>query len=277
MRLLGFLAAILLFCASASAGVTGLENSIMVGESAYKLSFFVDNASGVKLPLSVEFHFPSEYSVVKGPAFVAAKSNKGEVVVKVFPKKGLEGNTYTGTIIIDLGGNRAEKNIAITFFEEDSCPLEARITAQENGSIKLSLENKSYKSKTVQLSAVKGLPSGAAIEGVKEFSLGAFEKRDYELTVKSGSGFEADAEFEFTCKGVANPATVSEPAKIKYGQGNGSADASTGFAVFGLGGIAGGELLVDAVLVLVAAVLLIAFIARMVKILTAGKKQGRAK
>ncbi|MCR4335516.1 MAG: hypothetical protein NUV57_03190 [archaeon] len=253
---------VLLLSIGASAFVNNLENTINVGETAYELTFSVENNSNIKQPLTIDYDLPTDFEIAKQPNYVNATSTQ-EIVVKILPQKDFEGTTYTGTITINLGGNRAEKRLSVSYLKENNCTVEREVSVNEN-KVTIELTNNSYKSKTIKLIEVKNLPNDWAITETS-FVLNGFEKNTYELELKKGSSFDGELEFVFECSGE----TFSNTVKVKH-EDNGF----TGFAIIGSAlGSVDSELIIDIFLVIVAAILLIAFIARLVRLLNSNAKQ----
>ena len=116
------LAAILLISASAAALVdlpeqTTIEVPILANsannQEGVEISFFVSNTKNVRSPLEINAIFPTPFEIQK-PEWVDAKSSE-QVTIKIFGKNGFENTTYTGSIFIDLGGEREEKRVTINY------------------------------------------------------------------------------------------------------------------------------------------------------------------
>ncbi|MAG18412.1 MAG: hypothetical protein CL944_02980 [Candidatus Diapherotrites archaeon] len=252
----------LLLSTGASAFVNSLENTISVGESAYELSYTVENTSNIRQPLTVDYDLPTYFEIIKQPNYVNANSTQ-EIVVKILPQQGFEGTTYTGMISINLGGNRAEKRVSISYLRENNCVVEREVSLIEN-KVRITLENNSYKDKTIKLSEVRNLPNDWAITSTS-FVLNGFEKNTYELELQKGSSFDGTLEFVFECQGNL----FTNKVEVEH-EGN----DFTGFAIIGSAlESVDSELIIDIFLVIIAAILLIAFIARLVRILNSGGKQ----
>lgn len=247
-----------------AATIEGLQQDITIGEIPLELSFKVSNDSPTAKQLTISATMPTKYEVV---ASRSLRPNSTETVkIRIFPESGFEGSTYTGQIVIDLGGNRAEKNVQLTYERQDSCSVKADASISGDGKATITLQNQSYKRKTVELLAVKGVPNDWTFTGNKAFNFGPYEKRNYELTVKRQGMFEGEAEFVFKC----GQEEFSEKTPVKF-TGEGTISP---FAVIGsIAKAADINFMIDAFLVIIAAILLIAFIARMVRILATPKSR----
>ncbi|MFH1392012.1 MAG: hypothetical protein ABIH20_06890 [Candidatus Diapherotrites archaeon] len=265
MKLWGLLILVLalLLSTGASAFVNSLENTISVGETAYELSYTVENTSNIKQPLTVDYDLPTDFEIVKQPNYVNANSTQ-EIVVKILPQQGFEGTTYTGMITINLGGNKAEKRINVSYLKENTCTVEREVSVEED-KVTILLKNNSYNGKTMKLSEVKNLPNDWVLNTGASFVLNSFEKKTYELELQKESSFDGELEFVFECQGE----TFTNKVKVKH-EGN----DFTGFAIAGSALYSvDSELIIDIFLVIIAAILLIAFIARLVKVLNSDGKQ----
>ena len=264
--------ALMLVAGTASASVTGLPKEITIGETPYDLSFYVQNNNPIRQPLEAEFAFPTKFTVIKKPQWIegnATTAGKNQnVIVRIFPQEGFEGTSYTSTIKIIAGGDVTEKNVTINYVHEDSCNVEAQIEVQDDESggnagmnAAITLTNHSYRPKAITLKEMRGTPPDWKISGSTEFGLGAFEKRTYETSVDGKSNFEGNAEFIFGCRGTE----FAGIAKIRHVDKG--IPAAVLAIISGASGSVEGEFILDMFLVIIASILLIAFIARMVKLL----------
>ncbi len=266
---------------------------IRVGENVQEIPFYAKNDSATEKYLEAEFTIPSKHEIASKPEWIGANS-KGEVKVRIYPEERLEDTTYTGKAMFNLGGDISEKIISIEYAKEDSCPSVVGSTFTERpgadaakaGGSKgaepskfiFTVKNSSYKPKVLKLLAIEGAPqdwkiSGAGTRGT--YSIGAFETRKFEAAIEGQSAFTGEASFRFGCSGKE----IVQKQQIKAGnvQGDGAGAGSgilSGFAVFASSiHPADVEFILDAFLAIIAAVLLIAFIARLVNF--ANRNRGR--
>jgi len=251
------LVTLLLICSSASAFVTSFDGGARIGESPYELSFFVENTDSVKRPLFITYNFPVDYELVNQPSWVGANS-KEKIIVKLIPEYDLQGTEYLSTVSIVLGSNKSEKNIRLSFFNQDNCTINSSIST-DNG-LEFYFENTSFKSKEIKLVEIKAVPKDWKINGSTLFVLNGFESRNYSIDLVKNSSFSGVAEFVFSCE------NTSFSKKVEFEHG--TTDSFAGFAILGgLEGIIDSELILILFLVIIASIFLLAFIARLVRIL----------
>ncbi len=252
-----------LFVANAGALISGFPDSITVGETPSQIAFTVENDSGIRQPISVQVALPSDYEI-DAPEYAEANSS-ATVKITVYPQKGLEGSTQKGVVSVDVANNLAEKNILVNYAYKDECTL--TIDAQNNdGKIILEMENASYKSKTARLVSLEKAPQDWNIAGNTEFIIGAYEKRAFETKLAQNSAFEGNIELVFSCSGK----TITKEISVKRDEQGALAGLATIGSMFENAGDTG--FIIDAFLVIIAAILMIAFIARLVKILNTGNQ-----
>ena len=251
---------LLLICSSASAFVTSFDGQARIGESPYELSFFVENTDSIKRPLFITYNFPVDYNVVNQPSFVEANT-KEKIVVKLIPNAEVAGAEYLSTVSIVLGSNKAEKNIRLSFFNQDNCTINSSIYTTKG--LEFSFENTSFKPKQIKLTEIKGVPADWKINGSTLFVLNGFESRTYSVDLVKNSSFSGIAEFVFSCE------NTSFSKKVEFAhENNGS---FTGFANLGvIVSVFDSELILILFLVIIASIFLLAFIARLVRILNNG-------
>jgi len=258
----------LIFAAGlASAAVSAMPREITIGQAAYDFSFYAQNNTAIRQPLVAEFAFPTKFTIIKKPQWIEANSRQN-VIVRIFPQKGFEGTTYTGTVKISVGADVAEKNVLINYILEDECQVRAQTEIDGSGKATIALTNNSYNPVQVALEEIRNVPADWKISGNTDFSLGAFETKSFEVQLERNSGFTGDAKFVFSC----GEAEFTQTAQVSY-QDRGI--PATIFAMVS-GASAEGEFVLDMFLVIVASILLIAFIARMVKFLNDGKQNTEA-
>src|SRR3989344_5729061 len=266
MNLCGFVTIVFILMASANAMafVTDLEDIITIGETPYELSFNVENTTDIRQPLRIEYDFPTDFETINQPNFIRANAME-EIKVKIFPSAIQEGTTYKGMIQITLGGNTAEKIITLNYAKENKCTIERNIEIANN-KIKIEFVNTSFKDKEVRLVDAAGLPEGWSIEGTKTFILSGFEEKTFTLEIKGRGAFNGTLELQFQCEGE----TFKEEAQIRM---ENNEPGFTGLVLLNSLGNIDFEIIVDVVLGIIAAILLIAFIARMIKFLNTNKEK----
>lgn len=256
------IAALLLLTATTGAFVTGLDTSIDIGETGKELSFLVENKSSIRQPLTVNYDFPSDFTVIQQPSFVGANS-KDEVKLKIFPDKSLVDTSYKSTINIKVGTNKAEKTVTLNYLNTNTCTVKVDVYF-ENKMFVINLENESFKEKNISLTNTTA-PENWEINKFETTVPGNTTKKT-ELEIENISNFTGEVEFTFDCKGTI----IKKTANVDYKE-PGIGTAFTGFVVLEEG--FNFEFLFDALLALIAVVLLLTFIARLVKILNQKEKQ----
>jgi len=256
--------ALLLIMGSTSAFVSNLENEITVGETPYLLSFKVENKSNLNQPLFVDYDLPTDYEIVKQPGSIRAESEE-EIVVKILPQSGFEGTTHIGTIYLEVNGQKSDKLITINYKRENNCTVERQVELEKD-EVTIILTNNSYKDKTMKLIEIKGLPSDYELKGRTSFVLNSFERNTYKFELVKGAPFRGELEFVFECQGQ----TFTNKLEADFEEDG----LFSGLAVFGSAMSAvDSAIILDIFLVIIAAILLIAFIARLVRVLNTRGKQ----
>ena len=141
--------------------------------------------------------------------------------------------------------------------------------------IRTELENNGIIAEKVELKAVRGIPDDWKVEGTRRAEVEGESLKSFETVIKPGSNYTGKAELVYECGAF----TVERIVILKFrgplentfeGLATGFAGLFGGFSlpegITGLAlpdGMAG--LVIDFILIIVAAVLLIAFIARLVK------------
>lgn len=258
------IAALLLFSSAAVfAQIKGLQDTIAIGEEPYELQFTVENNSTSDKNLTIEIFAPSTVEFTKKPAKISANSSE-KISAKIFPKEGLEGSTYFGKVISNLGGEITGRQISIQYFPADACTL--NITPGFDGkAFTLRIQNTSTKEKTLEFIEARNLPGDWTVFG-KKIEAGSGETRETSLETKTGSGFSGKADLVFNCNGK----TTAKSADVNY---TNAGALPTGFAILGAIPQINAGIMLDIFLAIVASVLLIAFIARFVKFLNSEAKK----
>ncbi|MBI2598379.1 MAG: hypothetical protein HYW50_04235, partial [Candidatus Diapherotrites archaeon] len=186
-----------------------------------------------------------------------------KVVIKLFPRKDLVGSEFFGMIRISLGVNSAEKNIKLVFLPQNSCPIgmESTILETENKEkllIVSRLENKKQEEAKISFEKISGLPNSWQIipEDIK--SIGPFEEKLHRIFLEPAEEFNGSAELAYNCDGFV------QTKKLNFSFKPTQQDFLTGvFSLFSFN--IEGSLVINVILAAIAAVLLIAFISRLVK------------
>ncbi|PIN85348.1 MAG: hypothetical protein COV47_02650 [Candidatus Diapherotrites archaeon CG11_big_fil_rev_8_21_14_0_20_37_9] len=252
-----FLIAILLLTSTASAAVlTNFNGTASIGETPKEINFIVENTTNTKQPFSINVNFPAKTNIA-APKWIEAGA-KETITVTIYPEETLEGQTYRGTVSAELGGNKAEKEVTLIFSKINACTVSAE-TYQNNDAIKAAFKNNSFKSKTVYLEKINNVPDNWTF-GKKSFVLGPYEEREFDLEITKGSSFSGEAELVYNCLNSEIKNTVQIEHKEE--------GYFTGFAILSQNQNKGEELpmIIDIFLAIIAAILLIAFIARLVRV-----------
>ena len=256
--LLAITTGMILLAWSADGQIIAFQDSVSIGETPYEYTFTVKNNSGSQKPLIIEYSFPAKYEKMSQPAFIDAGAQE-QVKIKIYPQKSLEGATYVGTIKTQIGQDFSEKNLIMEFLKEDKCTVSPSAEIDMEGNAALKLSNSSYNSKTVELKSING-PAGWEITGEKKFEIAPNETKTVKTKINMKGAYNGEAELAFSCMGdqITAKTRVTRDEKGILQQITGMFTA----AQFGRN-IAG--LAVNLFLGIVAAVLLVAFIARLVK------------
>ena len=241
--------------------VIGFPNHLALHDVPEVLEFTVKNNSSYTVPIEVVVALPSEYEITRGSDFVDAESTV-DFSIKIMPKENLKGSFYKGLIIVKAGREEVKKNIDITFADVTAEAVEITLDYEEeeekivvNGEI----DNKSVKERVITLKE-NNLPENWTVS-FEDITVGAESRKDFSFEIKPGSDFEGEGIFTFEFDGVE----VNETIDLNY---HSTAD-NFGFAGFlvvgGMQAFGGLELVIDVVLAIVAALLLVAFISRLVK------------
>ncbi|MFH1587163.1 MAG: hypothetical protein ABID38_04860 [Candidatus Diapherotrites archaeon] len=261
-RIFSILVLILLF-ASVSAVVSDLPSYITIRNSPMEISFTVSNPTSLKKALDVEVFSPVSYQVTEKAQWVDPNSSE-TVKIKFIPRGDLIGTRYAGKIIVTLGSEKTEHEVSFFFTGEDSCPVKAavsKIESEEDGihSIKLFVyfKNDSVEEQEVGGISLEGIPGDWSYSGEETLIVPAQGNAETTLEISPGSSFNGEAEFVYSCRGFEN----REKVNIEH---EGSAGITGLFGALDLE-LFSVWLLVDLFLFVVAAILLIAFIARFIK------------
>ena len=265
------LAFFLLLFSEASAFISELPGTVTVKGIPTEFYFKVTNDDIVDRPLEVEVLAPAETEFLEQPGIVGAGRTE-RVTVRVFPESTLNGKEITATVSAKLGKRAAEKNFKISFERALSCPVSIDLSlnkSQENGEklfVVAALKNSSVSSEEVELAKISGLPESWGIELPNAVSVGRLEQKNLTVTITPNSAFEGEAELLFKCGNFIEKRSLDVSAGS---EGNNFFSGLTSLFSFEQLNrpfeFSELELLLDIALVLIAAVLLIAFIARFVR------------
>ena len=260
------------FAASAHAlALLQLPGTVEFHGVPVELSFTVQNAENVSRPLEVHVFLPVEYQFEQKPGIVLA-GETATVKLKLFPRPGLVGSRYTGTIAVLMGITEVEKNFSLVFLPQNSCPvtISSKVTEQESGFQKVFLAssrlvNETKAEQRISLEKINGLPAGWKIDAEPLAKIGPEAQLVHAITLVPAEAFNGTAEIIYRC----GPFTEKKSVKIAFA---GQKDFLAGFASIFSFDFFSGELALNVLLVLIAAVLLIAFISRMVRKLSANRE-----
>ena len=261
------LAFILVF-SSAQAAVRGIPTSIEFHETVEQIEFSVSNDSGSTQLLEVQLFLPVDYDFLDKPEFVEA-GESATVKVALYPREDLIGTVYNSMIVVSLGNDVYELPVRVSFEENQECQLvyKARSRTQDvNGLTELYVDIEIYnpypKAMDVEFRGINGLPFGWSYSPANTtITIAALEKQGISVELTAGSAFDGNAFVLVSCPGFDD---VEERVEISH-EGTG---ILSGFFAFGNlfdDSEFALEIILDVLLALVAAVLLIAFIARFVK------------
>lgn len=257
---LGFfsLAAIVLFLISGTAmGLfTEMPRNLEIGETKEELKFTVYNESNLNQPLQVFYDLPGDFEIVSQPEMIMANS-AAEVTALIVPDYSLEGTIHTATIAINLGGNTAEKQIELEYKKENKCPVDIYAQQSNDGTILVKAVNNSFKDKALRFKEITGTPD-YNLEGPMTIALAGYEEKEFEYEITNTGNFKGNAELVFECRSTVLRTNVELDS--------GDDDNIAGF--FTLTGLnLNSEIILNVFLGVIAAFLLIAFIARLVKVM----------
>ncbi len=236
---------------NADAFVEDSSNYITFFEEQKTLSFTVENDSGQTQPLNISVFSPLSYEI-KGTKNFLENGEKVLIEIIFTPKKELINSGYESTVLVELGKEITKKKVSMNFYKRNFCPV--YFSAEQKGNlIELTAENTSFQEKEFEVLGLKNA-SSLKIEN-KSFFIEAGEEKKFSLNFTGNSdeknfllilcdGFEEETEIEFAGSDF-----------------DGIVEA-TGNVVFGLGGLIDP---LNALLTLIAAVLLLLFVSRLVK------------
>lgn len=245
------------FSLNVNALISDLPNSITFFEEERSISFEVENDSGGTQNLNIRIYSPIAYEI-KGSKSFLENGEKSIVEVTFFPQEKLLDSVYETTILVELGKEIKQEKISMSFNKRNFCPIEFH--ARQNKEIlELTAKNNSFQKMEFQ---IKGFKEGEWKIEEKTLLLEGKEEKKFELNIDgsvTGKNFVL-----IQCTGIQEV-----PVELQGRRINQLFDATGAFVLGSFG-----EMLepLNLVLVIVAAVLLIAFISRLVKRLNEGKK-----
>lgn len=265
------IALLMVFSAGAHALALGLPGTVEFHGVPVELSFVVQNSENVSRPLEVRVFLPVEYQFEQKPGTVKA-GGAAIVKLKLFPRPELIGSRYTGTIAASMGIAEAEKNFSLVFLPQNSCPvlIVSKAAEQERNGQKIFLVssrivNETKEEQRISLEAINGIPADWKIDAEPLEKIGPEEQLVHTITLLPAEAFDGAIELVYRC----GEFTEKKSVKIVFA---GQKDFLAGFASLFSFDFASGELVLNALLILIAAVLLIAFISRMVRKVSAGRE-----
>lgn len=238
---------------------------VSVNELPVEMSFEVKNLSSERQSVELQVFVPVAYEITQPLYWISADDEK-EVKIRLIPDESITGMQYNSTILITVGTETMEKNVRIVFSELNECPVDVEITEKDAGLFHLTMENPWFNDAEFEILGVEGLPADWGYgfsETIQEVSARANQEVDLELNMVSG--FDGTAKIRFSCGEFGE---MTQDFEIVH-EGT-ETPGPTGFFIFGdidLGNLGNTELLVDVLLIAVAAILLIAFIVKYSKLL----------
>jgi hypothetical protein len=248
----------ILLASIAASQIVGFQDTISIGETPYEYIFHVINNSNEQKPLLIEYHFPVKYEKISQPVFIEPQTQE-QIKIKIYPSKKLEGSTYVGTIKVQIGSEFAEKNLIMEFKKENKCTIKPEAEFDSSGSVKLKLVNPSYNQKSIELKSIKG-PNDWEIIGDKNFIINPNEIKETSTKIKMKTTYSGSVVFVFSCH---NEEILAE-AKIEHFEKD-VLQQITGLFTASQFKIDATSLAINLLLGIVAAILLLAFIARLTK------------
>ncbi len=266
---------VVFFAVNGLAFVSSVPQSIVFNEIPHGLSFSVSNMDSVARELNVQVFLPIQYEFVQKPSRIAAGATE-TVSIKLFPRRELVSQEFIGTINVVLGSKVAQKSIRLKFLGQTMCPVsinaqlkEVEGTQGKSFEIISKLENHKQEVVEVSFEKISGIPSDWAVKADELKEIGPFEKIVHKVLVTPNSSFDGEADVFFNCDGFTEKRTVLFSHKQN--------DFFTAIGLVGLfsTGFIGNDFLLNALLVLIAAILLIAFISRLVRKLSVQASQSQ--
>ncbi len=258
-----------LIAGNAYAGVLVSPETVnFSGPAPERLTITVENDTGFDKDLSVEFFAPRELEatfLTKAPEKLEA-GEKARIIISLEPEISLSDSAYTGTLIVKMDEMETEKKVELVFSKFKANPVDFSLeaTGVEEGEFKIIAHLKNHSNEEVKawFLGLQGMPLGWSHEVQREsFSIRGRGEGDYFITVKPSGGFEGEITAAFKANGLELKKSVEVSVE-------GETPSAGFFSFTGLlaGFAEGGSIfLIDLVLAVVAAILLIAFLSRLVQ------------
>ncbi len=252
------------FSLNAHAFVNNFPDEILIKNTQTQLSFSVTNTENIARKLSIEISAPTEFEYLEKPATILAGQTK-QVKIVFYPKDNLNESVFNAKATIKLGINNAQKNFTISFLKENSCPAEIDTTVtkgRQNNEFTIfsEVKNQSNSDVSFNLQTISGLPTDWSFSTENTVLLAPLETRVIQTKINAQSSFEGNAELIFECENFVKKIQIY----IKHENNSPTGLFSLGFLQWEDNG---GVMLFNAFLVAIAAVLLLMFISRLVRIL----------
>lgn len=251
-----------LLLATAAHAAVSLNNVVEFNQFPKELVFTVSNSYSTAQALGVKLFAPVDYEIVGALPNSIDANKSAEIKMLLYPKTEFIGIQQKANLQISLGSNIETMEITLKFYALDEFPAEININSNYSIGkdaneflIDIALQNKSVQDIEVEFSGIGGIPSDWDAEP-KTFKLKipALQSISQTIALKPGSSFDGNAVLNFSALGFGH----SENMALKYD----TIGALAGFAA--LFPEISSEFALDVLLAIVAALLLISFIARMV-------------
>ncbi len=261
VKIIAVLLFALLLALSANAAVS-VQSIVQFNQMPEELIFTVTNDYSAAQGLSVKLFAPIDYEIV-GTIPTSLDANKStKITMLLYPKTEFVGIQQKANLQISLGSNIETKEITLKFYALNEFPAEITLNSNYNVGkdantfwIDVTAYNKTIQDVEVELSGIGGIPSDWNVSpGTFKLQVPALETRTQTILLRPASSFDGNVALIFSALGFGH----SEKIALKYE----AKGAIAGFAA--LFPKISSEIALDVLLAVVAALLLISFIARMV-------------
>ena len=260
--------ALVFFSVNSFAFIRGVQDQITVPNSNFDFTFTATNNDSVPRNLELEVFLPFDYVFLDKPGVIAA-GETATVRLKVFPQKTAQDSTFSGKIIAHLGLETSEKTFRINVYNYTVCPVNITVSGPEektadgktNFMVFSRAENTANSSVDFSIKEFSGIPGDWATETDNSVLINAFETRVFRTTILPGSSFHGQMKIVYLCNGEE----VSRTQDINFDRQDFLSSGLAGLSG-SLGSLPGGEFLLNIVLVLAASLLMVMFIARLVRV-----------
>ncbi len=260
-RIIAVLFFALLLALSASAAIS-VQPIVQFNQMPEELVFTVTNGYSTAQSLGVKLFAPVDYEI-EGTLPTSRDANKStKITMLLYPKTEFIGLQQKANLQISLGSNIETKEITHKFYALKEFP--AKVSTNSNYAagkdvnafwIDITLQNNSVQDIEVEFSGIGNLPADWSINPETfKLKIPALETRTQTIRLNPASAFEGDAVLKFSALGFEH----SEKMALKYEAKGAIAGFAALFPNTNL------ELAIDVLLAIVAALLLISFIARVV-------------